>query len=288
MKKTALLIILILGLTGLGSAQTANETINQLQQAQEEIKLMEEENIPVERVQNLLESANNSYLAQKNFAEEGGKADYSRAIELTQQISEIQERSITASDRINALESRLKELNSTSVNLTNAQNQLKAAKDDFQSQRFEEASQHIETGYSEISEAQSARTQVESFAAAQREDITSRINSLIQYFRENTFKVAGGSIMATLVLTFLTKEFRTYRLITKRKKREIKKNVVTDLITDIQEEYYMRKEGSPIQFNTKLSKFEKMHRDAVEDIEVIDRKLKNRKSLIWQPEEASK
>lgn len=284
MKKAILLLIALTILVGSATAQTANETQQILQQAENDIEIMEEEGIPTERVENLLESANNSYLAQRNFAQEGGTADYSRAVELAQQISDIQERAIRVSDRISALEMRLNELEGTSVNLTQAQTELEAAKEDFQSQRFEQAGQHVESGYSEISEAQSARTQIESFAAAQREDISGQINSVIDYIRENTEKVAGGTVIGLLMLFFVTKEFHTYRLIKRRKRKVIKENVLERLITDIQEEYYMRKKGSPIQFNTKMEKFEDMRRNVVEDVEVIDSKLENRRSLLFRPD----
>lgn len=285
MKKITLIITILLALTGLATAQSANETKTAIQQAQEDIKLMEEENIPTERVENLLESANNSYLAQKNFAEEGGAADYSRAMELTQQISDLQERSLRVSDRISALQMRINDLESTSVNLSQAKNELKAARTDFQSQRFEEADTHVEDGYSAISEAQSARTQIESFAAAQREDLSTRIQKGVDFLRNNTKEVSGAAILLIVLLTSFTKEFRTYRLVKKRKKKLIKKEVLENLITDLQEEYYMRKEGSPIQFNTKMERFEDMRRNTIENIEIINNKLENRRSLIFDPEE---
>jgi len=43
----------------------------------------------------------------------------------------------------------------------------------------------------------------------------------------------------------------------------------------------MRKEGSSIQFETKLDRFEEMRRDVVEDIEVISRKIQQRRSLLF-------
>ncbi|MFT4868589.1 MAG: hypothetical protein ACI83Q_000193 [Colwellia polaris] len=284
MKKTTILLTLVL-FTGLTTAQSANETQQALQQAESDIQLMEEEDIPTERVTNLLETANNSYLAQRNFENEGGTADYSRVKELTQQISDIQERAIRVSDRISALDMRLKELENTSVNLSSAENELNAAKDDFQSQRFEEAEGHVESGYSAISEAQSARTQVESFAAAQQEDIVAQINIFIDYLRANPTKVGGSTALGLLAMISFWKEFNTYRLIKRRKRKTVKEEVLERLITDSQKEYYMRKEGSPIQFNTKMNRFEDLRRNVVEDIEIIDGKLENRHSLLFDPEE---
>jgi len=284
MKKLAFLMTLTVVLTGLGAAQSANETQSALQDAEQQIQLMEEEDIPTERVKNLLETANNSYLAQRNFEQEGGEADYSRATELADQISSIQQTAIRASDRIDALSMRLEELEETSVNLTSARNKLEAAKEDFNSQRFEEADTHIEQGYNAISEAQSARTQVESFAAAQQEAITSRVNSVADYIQANTLQVVAGLAASLIALSFIFKEFNTYRLLKRRKRKKIKEEVLEDLITDIQREYYMKKEGSSIQFETKLDRFEDMRRDVVEDTEVIDRKLEGRKSLLWSTE----
>ncbi len=281
MRKTTAILILSILFTGIASAQTANETKTAIKDAQQEVKLLEEEGIPTERVDNLLETANNSYLAQKNFAEEGGTADYSRAIELTEQISDIQQRAIRASDRIDALKMRIKELEETSVNLTSAKQSLDAAETDFESQRFEEADTHVEEGYSSISEAQSARTQLESFAAAQQEALTGRINTGIDYVKTNTLKVASTALISIIMFTFLLKEFNTYRLIKRKKRKRIKEEVLEDLITDIQREYYMKKEGSSVQFETKLDRFEEMRRDVVEDIEVIDRKIEQRRSLLW-------
>lgn len=281
MRKTTAVIALIVVFTGVASAQSANETKNAIQDAQQEINLMQEEEIPTERVENLLETANNSYLAQKNFAEEGGTADYSRAIELTEQISTIQERAIRASDRIEALTMRIQELEDTSVNLTSAKQQLEAAEVDFESQRFEEADAHVEEGYSSISEAQSARTQIQSFAAAQQEALTARLDAAVDYVRSNSLKVVSSTLITLLILTFIFKELNTYRLLKRKKRKRIKEQVLKDLITDIQKEYYMRKEGSSIQFETKLDRFEEMRRDVVEDIEVISRKIQQRRSLLF-------
>lgn len=285
MRKMVVLAILGVLFTGIASAQTANETRQALQQAQDNIQLMEKENIPTERVENLLETANNSYLAQKNFEQEGGTADYSRAVELANQISEIQERAIRSSDRITALKDRLNELEDTSVNLTQARNEMASAEEDFQSQRFEEAEQHVEEGYSAISNAQSAQTQIESFAAAQQEDITARIKALVDYIRANPVKVGLTSLISLITAIFIFKEGKTYQLIKKRRKKRIKEDVLQKLITDIQKDYYMRKEGSPIQFNTKMERFEDMQREVVEDIEFIDDKLESRRSLLFDPED---
>ncbi len=281
MRKITAFIALIVVFTGAASAQSANETSSAIQDAQQEVDLMQEEGIPTERVENLLETANNSYLAQKNFAEEGGTADYSRAIELTEQISTIQQRAIRASDRIEALSMRIQELEDTSVNLTSAKQELEAAEVDFESQRFEEADAHVEEGYSSISEAQSARTQIQSFAAAQQEALTARIDAAVNYVRSNTLKVISSTLLGLLVATLIFKEFNTYRLLKRKKRKRIKEHVLEELITDIQKEYYMRKEGSSIQFETKLDRFEEMRRDVVEDIELINRKIQQRRSLLF-------
>lgn len=284
MRKIAL-ILLIAIMAGVASGQTANETLSALEDAKTDIQEMKEEEIPTERVENLLETANNSYRAQKNFEDEGGTADYSRAMELTEQIEEIREQALQASDRIEALENRLSELEGTSVNLTESRSHLDSARTDFQEQRFEEVGSDIDSSYSAISEAQSAQTQIESFAAAQREGIQSWIDSGLESIRENPLRISGGFAASLLILWLSLREIITYRLLKVRRRKEIKREVLEDLIEEVQKDYYMKKEGSPTRFETKHEKFEELRRDTVQDIDVLEEKLKNRWSLLMNPEE---
>ena len=275
-----LLLALIMIFAVSGSAQTANETFSAIEDAESDIQAMTDEDIPTQRVENLLETANNSYKAQRNFEQEGNDADYSRAIELAEEISDIQEQAFESSDRIEALENRLEELEETSVNLSEARSHLDAARTDFNDQRFGEVGPDIDAAYSAISEAQSAQTQLESFAAAQREGITSWIQTRVSYTRENPVRVGAGLFTSLLVIWFSLHEFYSYRLVSRRKRKKIKRDVLEDLMQEIQRDYYMKKEGSSVRFETKHDRFEEMHRDTVREIDVIDEKIKDRWSIL--------
>jgi DNA-directed RNA polymerase subunit RPC12/RpoP len=284
MKKILIALMIVL-LAGTGFGQTANETADALEAAKTDIAEMEEAGIPTERVETLLQTANNSYRAQRNFEREGGTADYSRAMELTERIGDIREQALEASDRIGALENRISELEGTSVNLTEAKSHLEAARTDFRQQRFEEVGEDVDAAYSSISEAQSAQTQIESFASAQQRGITSWIQNRIDYMLNNPIKVTlGGSLF--LILSWLSlHEARTYRLLKIRERKQIKRDVLEDLIREVQEDYYMKKEGSSVRFETKHEKFEELHRDTVEGIDVIEDRLEGRWSVLLDVEE---
>lgn len=279
-RKVLTLLALVAFLTFSASAQTLNQTRQALDEAKEDIRVMEQNNIPTQRAKDLLERSNRTFQAQRALAEEGGDPNYARVIELTRQLEQLKDRAINVKDRINALEIRLQELSDTGLNLSEARAELQAAKREFRNQRFEQAESHVENSYSEISDAQSAQTQLRSFAAAQRQNLISRYRATKAYVRENFRAVSASFAAITLLIFVFWRKFMTFRLRKRREKKEEKKKVLEDLIEDLQGEYYLEKDSSELEFKTKLDKFQDMRRETEEEISTLESRIEERENMI--------
>ena len=263
------------------SAQSGNHTEvrNSLQEAERSIQAMEDSDIPVERVQSLLRTANTSFRAQKSLADQGGTPDFDRVRELTSSIQDIRETAFRVNDRLTALEKRIEELEDSNLNLSGVRTAFEEVNTTFHNQRFEEAENQVENVYSEISEAQSVQTQVQAFASAQRQNIVGTYNDLVDYAGKNWEMLSVGLIVSLIVAGIGKREYTLWRLEKSRENMIQKKEVIEDMIEQAQHEYYVKGKGSEISFNTRMEKFQEMKRDTEQEINEAESKLKSIQGL---------
>ena len=280
-RKTVLLILFITMLIGPATAQSENhsEIRGTLQDAEKDIQEMREAGIPTERVESLLTTANRSFRAQKGLAEEEGQGDFSRVRELTGNIGEIRETSLMVNDRLNALEKRIQDLESSNLNLTGVKQAFQEVNTTFHNQRFEEAESQVENVYSEISEAQSVQTQVQAFASAQQESLIGLYDRTRGYAAENWKMLSVAGLSGLVILWILFREYRLWRLEIKREDMIEKKEVIENMIEQAQQEYYVKGKGSKIAFETRMDKFQEMKRDTEEEINELESKLQGLKGV---------
>lgn len=283
MKKPVLLLIMAAVFAGTVSGQTYNATDARqaLMDAQSDIQDMEDQGIPVTRVNNLLIEANQSYRAQKTLAENGGNPDYSRVQEITRQIEDLQDQAVSVNDQLEALEMRLEELNDTNIDLSEARNTYRSANESFHTQRFEEAENRIETAYSQISEAQSVSTQVEAFASAQRQNLIGYAQGLADYAVQNWKKLSVGAVIVSIIGIIGYRRSRAWILASRMERLKSKQDVLEGLIREAQEDYFVRGLGSKISFETRMDRFEQMQRSAEEEINTLTSRIEKEQDSLF-------
>jgi hypothetical protein len=274
--KTAVLtLFLVLGTFQVSAQQSnASEVRNQLQEAEDAIQQMNNTGIPVERVESLLTTANNSFKAQKALEEEGGTPDHTRTVELTEKILELKETSIQVNDRLEALQGRIDQLeNNRNLNLTEVKNAFQRVNTTFHNQRFLEAEGQVDQVYTEISEAQSAQTQLQAFAASQRQNFASVYSSTVSYTSENwlVLLIAGGLIGGVGYVA--RQELKLVRLEKKKADLKEEKEIIQQMIEQAQREYFVKRKGSKITFETRMEKFQEMLRDAEESLKTVENRI---------------
>lgn len=285
MKHTKILLVFaaVLMFAASVSAQSYNATDAReaIEQARQEVNEMENQGVPTSRVESLLTEANQSYRAQKTLAANGGNPDYSRVIDLAQQIQDLKNQALEVNDQLEALEMRLNELNDTGLNLSEARSTYRAANESFHDQRFEEAASRIETAYSQISEAQSVRTQFEAFASAQQKNIIGTIRATTTYIAANWKKISAGSAVALFFGMILFQRSKVWLLNNRVERLEAKKKVLDSLVKQAQEEYFVKGQGSSISFETRMDRFEQMKRAAEEEINTLESRIEDEQDSLF-------
>ena len=281
LKKTIIILSIVLVLVSTASAaENHTEIRNDLTEAEQAIQEMENSNVPTERVESLLNTANQSFQAQKNLAEnQDAKPDFSRTKELTSEIREIKQTALRVNDRINSLEERIEELEGQDLNLSGVKTAFNELNQTFHNQRFEEAEGQVENVYSEISDAKSIQTQVQAFTSAQRQNIIVLYRQSANYATNNWIKLSLASIIFIALSAVFIKEYRLWKLESRRENLIEKKQVIEDMIEQAQQEYYVKGKGSKIAFRTRTEKFQEMKRDTEQDINEIESRLKSIKGL---------
>jgi len=281
LKKTIIILSIVLVLVSTASAaENHTEIRNDLTEAEKAIQEMENSNIPAERVESLLSTANQSFQAQKNLAEnQDAEPDFSRTRELTSQIKDIKETALRVNDRINSLEERIEELEDQDLNLSGVKTAFNELNQTFHNQRFEEAEGQVENVYSEISDAKSIQTQVQAFTSAQRQNIIVLYQQSANYAANNWIKLSLTSIIFIALSAVFLKEYRLWKLESRRENLIEKKQVIEDMIEQAQQEYYVKGKGSKIAFRTRTEKFQEMKRDTEQDINEIESRLESIKGL---------
>ncbi|MFB6215978.1 MAG: hypothetical protein ABEJ72_03285, partial [Candidatus Aenigmatarchaeota archaeon] len=136
----------------------------------------------------------------------------------------------------------------------------------------ERSQQRIDQAYQEISEAQSTVTQAQAFASATRDKF--------QTFLANNWKRLLAAIVALSVFSYLLyKEYRIYTLKKKKQNLKQKREVIQDLTSEAQEEYFQENDMAESAYNTRTDKYGEMIRDINRQIPLIDEDLEKEWSV---------
>ncbi|MFB6175517.1 MAG: hypothetical protein ABEJ87_06140 [Candidatus Nanohalobium sp.] len=281
MKKTTILILLIILISFSASAENGNytEISNQLGNARNAIQQMEKAGIPTERVESLLNTANTSFKAQKGLAQQGGDPDFSRVRELSTKVIDLKGTALRVNDRLIALQNRIEKLEKTNLNLTEVKAAYNKLNRTFNNQRFEKAEKMVKPVYTEISEARSVQTRVQAFASAQQENIISLYKKASSFAQKNWKKVSLGALLGVLILASAVREINLWRLEKRREKKLGKINVIEDMMEKAQKEYYVEGEGSEISFETRMDKFQEMKRELNQEVNELETHIESKRAL---------
>lgn len=247
--------------------QTATEANSSLRESEEIIREMNRSNIPTQRVSDLYERASESYVTQLERNRSGKESDYSMVLNTVEQIEEIRTEAFRTKDQLDILRSRIKELNKgRDLNLSGASEELEEAEIEYKDERFERSRENIDLAYQEISEAQSAVTQAQAFASATRDKF--------QTFLINNWKKLSAALVILSALSYLLyKEYRIYSLEKKKQNLKQKREVIQNLTSEAQEEYFQENDMAESAYNTRTDKYGEMIRDINRQIPLIDEDL---------------
>ena len=271
--RLAIFWFMVLFLVPATFGQTATEANSSLRESEEIIREMNRSNIPTQRVSDLYERANESYVTQLERNRSGKESDYSMVLNTVEQIEEIRTEAFRTKDQLDILRSRIKELNkSRDLNLSGAREELEEAEIEYRDERFERSRENIDLAYQEISEAQSAVTQAQAFASATRDKF--------QTFLINNWKKLSATLVILSALFYLLyKEYRIYSLEKKKQNLKQKREVIQNLTSEAQEEYFQENDMAESAYNTRTDKYGEMIRDINRQIPLIDEDLEKE----WSP-----
>lgn len=272
MRRTVM-IILILSVVSTVAGQTMEEANGSLQEADTVINEMKNSNIPIQRVSDLYEQANNTYLTQVERNRSGQETDYTVVLETVEQIKQVRTQAFRAKDELNILRSRIEELDKNEdINLSEAKNKLEDAEVEFQDERFERAQEQIDLAYQEISDAQSAVTQAQAFASATSNNLRS--------FLENNWKRLSAAILIATVFSYLVyKEYQIYSLKKEKKNLKRKREVLQELVAEAQNKFFQKNDLAETAYNTRTDKYGEMIRDINRQIPLVNEDLEKQWSL---------
>lgn len=266
------LILLVTWMSAAATGQTAEEALNSLNEAEEAVEEMNSSDIPVQRVSDILSTANKSYKSQLERNRSGKESDYSEVISRVESIKEIRRGAFRVKDQLDILRSRMDELENQDLNLSEAKRGLREAEREFADERFERSMENIDQTYQEISKAQSAVTQAQAFASATRDKF--------QTFLVNNWKRLLAAMVIVSVFSYLVyKEYRIYSLKKKKQSLEQKREVLQDLIAETQNKYFQKNDMAESAYNTRTDKYGEMIRDINRQIPLIDEDLAKHSSL---------
>jgi hypothetical protein len=261
-------------------ALSSEETLLQLQEAEQVIKELEENQLPSGRFQDMYQQAKFNYESQKALETVGGNPDYTLVTDLTSQILELKIQVFRVKDELDALEEYVLSLEGQGFDLTKVNQVFQEAKQEFQDERFEQSQEKIDLTYDEVSKSQALSTRVQAIYEAN----TKNISHFIESNWENI--LIGGTFLSIIGFVF-NHEFATWRLHHEKNLLQMRKKVIQDLVTESQYQYFDTKEMNEETYHVRMIKFGKMIRDINRKIPTINEQLKKRKSFLQKMREFS-
>lgn len=223
-----------------------------------------DDNFNTIRYNDILLAANQTYEAQLVLENKTGEADYSLIHEKTEELRQIKSNAYTALDEITTLEATIAQVeNIDTTPILELYNQTKEA---FDSERYQESIELVETTYNKISELEAIDTKLRAFSEA----ISKSITQIIKKWWWLIIIIIAGFIT---LFTLTYDKAIIYILKNKIKGLEIRKNSIKKLIARTQKEYFDKGTMNEMSYRTRTNKYAELIRDINRQIPLLNEKI---------------
>ena len=276
MKTYALAILLLLAISSVSAL--SNESIqakNLLDVARIDIQEMQQRNVPSTRANESYMEAQQLYSAQSLLETRTRSADYSLIIKFASEVGIIKEVAFRSQDELRVF---LETYNDSAekINLSGMDEEYNAVVESFEGERFEDTSGLINIAYEKLSEIESSQTVLNIFY----ESTTKGIKS---FFEDNWITII--IVLASLLVMYIIFKTAISKWIVNRRVHalQIQKSTISQLIKDLQKNYFEEKKISTLEYGIKTKKFEEMIRDIERQIPLLKEEMaklsKNKKKI---------
>jgi hypothetical protein len=255
MKTKLLLIAVIFLVIPTILAQTYNETLVALDQANLDMSEMQEAGFTTIMINDTLTEANQLFEAQRALELQGGRADYSFILTKTREIAQLKQQAFETWDELEALRIRIESLDYDSEAVV----VYSKARTEFNNERYDLALDAIEEAHMKISEEEASRTRVTAIALAGTKTVAG-------FFTNNWKEICITLAMLFLLWLFFHKKIQIGLIDRKISNLRLEKEVLQEMIKKSQYEYFHLLKMPEDVYNIRIEKFGELIRD-------IDRKI---------------
>jgi ABC-type transport system involved in multi-copper enzyme maturation permease subunit len=264
-----LMMFALFVLFGLNSVYAlSNESVianESLSLAMQDINILVQRDIPVNRVNEIYSDALQLYEAQVALEESGKIADYEIVIKYCEDIGKIKKDALNANDQLNVFVESYKET-SKDANLSEMEGDYNEIVKSFNEERFEDTLKLIDGAYYKMSEIESSQTGLRLFYEA-------TTASVKKWFIENWKNLVIGFVLLLIIYLITYKSLKRFRLKREIKSLVLKKAALNNLIKKLQKQYFSDNKISETEYNVKIERFKEMIRDVDRQIPLLNEKL---------------
>jgi len=229
---------------------------------------MHEKNLSTKRINEILDTAQQIFNAQKIMIEAGKNktGDFSGVLLRCDEIVKLHTDAINALDQYIALKRFANEALTSDINMSEVNTVFYEIELEMQNERYDEALVLIDKGYSKISEIKASHTTLNLFYDATK-------NSVGRFFQRNWKPIAV--FLSLIFLLFLAYRMQISKWLVKRKikKLELRKDTLRNLIMEAQKEYFGLGKISEGIYHVRTVKFAELIRDIERQIPLLKEDL---------------
>src|SRR3989344_3585636 len=229
---------------------------------------MHEKNLSTKRINEILDTAQQIFNAQKIMIEAGKNktGDFSGVLLRCDEIVKLHTDAINALDQYIALKRFANEALTSDINMSEVNTVFYEIELEMQNERYDEALVLIDKGYSKISEIKASHTTLNLFYDATK-------NSVGRFFQRNWKPIAV--FLSLIFLLFLAYRMQISKWLVKRKikKLELRKDTLRNLIMEAQKEYFGLGKISEGIYHVRTVKFAEVIRDIERQIPLLKEDL---------------
>jgi len=226
---------------------------------------MQSRGIGLNRANESLQEALQLYSAQVALEMRGGKGDYKIINEDSTEVCGIKDNAFKAQDEMAVFNESYTKA-ASQVNLSTMDKEYNDVIKSFNEERFEDTESLIDIAYTKLSDVQASQTTLKLFY-----ETTTR--TIKDFFKENW---KGLSIGTAVFLILLAIFWRTLRRTLIKKRLEhlsLRKESISQLIKNMQRDYFKSKKMSETEFNVKMNTFKEMIRSIDSQIPELKEQL---------------
>lgn len=266
--KSMVLLTVLIFAASFATSVTSQEAENEIGNASIEIKEARNDGVPVQRLEDLLTEANNTYRARKNL----DSPSFERVVELTERIKSLRKTAERAHDEIDVLQMEIDEAKQQGINVSEAERFLDLANESLQAGRYDESLDNVENSYSALSEAKAVSVRLQTFYEQEADDF-------LNYIERNTKKIAAIFLIFSGSVFLIYRELRVFYLRKRKSKLEKKIDSVRQLMKDLEEDYYERQNIPKRAFEIRKDKFRDIMTDAENKVPELEERIKESRTF---------